>query len=168
LNRLAALAVLLLVSSPCFAEKTYTNPFFLYAIDYPDGWKLKEIGKVALFMSPQTKEDKFSENVDVVAEDLRAAGKVSLIDYHRTAIGKAPQTLQDFELVEETQVTLAGHAAIQSMYIAVVHGEVFRFRSYTVLAGETAYVLTYKGRKDDFDRFLPEAEKLIQSLRVSP
>jgi eukaryotic-like serine/threonine-protein kinase len=168
LRRLAALAVLLFVPSVCSAEKTYTHPHFFYAVDYPDGWTLKEIGKVALFMSPQTKEDKFSENVDIVAEDLRKAGPVTLIDYHRAAVGRAPQTLQDFELVEETQVTLAGHDAIQSLYIAVIKGEVFRFQSFTLLAGDTAYVLTYKGRKDDFDRFLPDAEKLMRSLRVSP
>ena len=151
------------------ASQTYTNTKYLYSVDHPDNWRVKEISSAVSFLSPmESKEDKFAENVDIVVEDLSQAGDVSLLDYHRKATGHAPLTLKDFKILEEAKTELVGHEAIAVLYTAVVKGELFRFKAYTLLAGKEAYVLTYKGMGEDFDKYLPVGEKIMRSLRVSP
>ena len=159
------------MTSPVLAAtQTYTNPSFLYAVDYPDSWRVKEIGRVASFLSPlESKEDKFSENVAVQVEDLSASPvPVSLLDYHRQTMSEAPKRLPEFKLLEEARTEFLGHEAIAMLYTAKVRERPFKFKDYKFLVGQEAYVLTYTALSDDFEKYLPAAEKVMHSLRVSP
>ena len=159
--------LLLTVTTAAFAQ-TYTSTRFLYAVDYPSKWKVKEIGQVTTFLSPlESKDDKFAENVTVVVEDLsQIEPPVSLFDYHRKAVNGAPASLAEFKMLEEAKTRFIGRDAIAVLYTAKIRGEQFRFKAYTIMANRTAYVLTYTARSADFDQFLPPAEKLMRSLRV--
>ncbi len=165
------LVFFVLMAAPAMGEKnkTYTSARYLYSIDYPIDWRVKEISKVTMFLSPlESKEDKFAENVDVVVEDLSQSGDVSLIDYHRKSIGGAPMLLKSFKPLEEARTEFMGHEAIAVLYTAVVKDRLFRFKAYTLFVGKNAYVLTYKALSEDFEKSLPTAEKIMHSLQASP
>lgn len=147
--------------------KTYTHARFLYAVDYPDDWRVREMGKTTSIYAPrESGEDMFAENVQIVAEDL--PGQVSLIDYHRAGVGSAEKFLNGFRALEEARTQWLGRDAIVMLYTATVNGARFKFKDYKFLLGKTAYVLTYTAREADFDRFLPQAEDIMKSIRVSP
>ena len=150
--------------------KTYTDPVFLYSIDYPDTWKLKHAGKYAVLASPfQSKEDRFAENVSIVAEDLsQAPTEITLIDYYRQSVGDAPRRLQDFKILEEAQTVWNGHNSVANLYTMTSKGEPFKCKTYTFMEGKMAYVLIYTGRAADFDAYLAEAERIMRSIQVSP
>lgn len=171
---LAAVSLLMtgIASSVHAAEgvKTYTNRYSLYAVDYPETWRAKEVGKATAFYSPlKSKEDKFSENVQVVVEDLsQVPGDVSVVDYHRKGVATAQKFLSDFKALEEAKIQWSGRDAIVMLYSATMRGKRFKFKDYKVIVDRTAYVLTYCAADLDFDTYLPAAERLIRSLRVSP
>ena len=150
--------------------KTYTDPLFLYSVDYPETWHAKEINNVAVFAAPlDSTEDKFAENVNVVVEDLtRVPTEVTLIDYYRKSTGSASKMLTDFKVLEEARTQWIGRDAVVVLYTAKIRGEKFKFKAYTVMADKTVYVLTYTAREGDFDSFLPQAERLMRSIRLSP
>ena len=116
----------------------------------------------------ESKEDRFAENVDVIVEDLSQAGNVSLIDYHRKSISNAPMMLKDFKLLQEAKTEFMGREAIATLYTATVKRRLFRFKVYTLLVGKNAYVMTYKALNEDFEKYLPAAEKIMHSLQASP
>ncbi len=150
-------------------KKTYTSVRYLYSIAYPADWRVKELGKVTMFLSGlESREDRFAENVEVVVEDLSGQGDVSLFDYHRKSIGSAPRLLKDFKVLEEAKTEFVGREAIAVLYTATVKEKKFRFKKYTLLVGQDAYSLTYTAQNEDFDKFLPVAEKIMRSLQVSP
>ena len=152
------------------AGETYTSSRYLYAVDYPEGWHVKEMGKAVSFLSLfETPQDKFAENVTVVVEDLSdTAAPLSLLDYHRQSISEAPKRLQDFKLLEEAKTEFIGREAIAILYTATVKDLSFKFKDYKFMIGRQAYVVTYTALKEDFDKYLPLAEKIMKSLRVSP
>ena len=160
----------LAVFPTCAAGQTYTNTRFLYAMDYPDSWHVKELGKVTTFLSPfETHEDKFAENVTVQVENLSVSPvPLSLLDYHRQAMSEAPKRLPEFKLLEEAKTEFIGREAIAILYTATVKGQPFKFKDYKFLIGQDAYVVTYTALQDDFEKYLPAAEKVMHSLRVSP
>lgn len=174
MRRLAAsgaLALLFSAACACAAPEktTYTNPRYLYSVSYPPEWRVKEISKVTLFLAPlQSSQDKFAENVEVSVEDLSQAGEVSLIDYHRRSIGKAAEMLKDFKLLEEAKTEFLGREAVAVLYTAVIKERLFRFKKMVFLAGTDAYAVTYSGLSEDFDEFLPAADKIMRSMQVSP
>ena len=152
------------------AGNTYTSGRFLYSVDYPEHWRLKEISNITTFLSPlESKEDKFAENVSVVVEDLSPIDPpVSLLDYHRKSVANAPASLPDFKMLEEAKTKFAGREAIAVLYTATLRGQPFRFKAYTLMVGKEAYVLTYTALRPDFDKYLSAAEKIMGSLRASP
>jgi len=152
------------------AVKTYTNRYSFYAVEYPETWRAKETGKATAFYSPRkSKEDKFSENVQIVVEDLsQVPGNVSVVDYHRKGVGAAQKLLSDFRALEEVRTQWSGRDTIVMLYSATMRGERFKFKDYKFMVDRTAYVLTYCATAADFDTYLPAAERLIRSLRVSP
>ena len=168
---LSFLLLLVVTAGPAAAveKQTYTSKLFLYSIDYPADWRVKEISKVAMFLSPlESRQDKFAENVEVNVEDLSQAGNVSLIDYHRKSIGAATRMLKDFKVLEEAKTEFIGREAIAVLYTAVVKEKLFRFKKVTLIVGKDAYSLTYNALSDDFEKYLPQAEKIMRSLQVSP
>ncbi len=150
--------------------KTHTNRYFLYSVDYPETWRAKDVGKVSAFYSPRESEsDKFSENVQIVVEDLsKVPGDVSLVDYHRKGVASAQKFLTDFKALEEVTIQWLGRDTIVMKYSATMHGQSFMFKDYKFLIDRTAHVLTYSATAADFDTYLPTADRLIRSLRVSP
>ena len=168
-----SLLILFLISADVLgaaSEKLiYTNKNYLYSVDYPQEWRVKEVSNATMFYSPfESKEDKFAEFVEVDVEDLSEAGDVSLIDYHRRSVGNATKVLKDFKLLEEAKTEFLGHEAVAVLYTALVRDRLFRFKKMVFLVGKDAYSVTYTGLNEDFDKYLPAAEKLMRSLQVSP
>lgn len=151
-------------------NKTYTNRYFLYSVDLPEAWRVRESGKVAAFYSPlESEEDKFADNVQIVAEDLsKIPASVSLVDYHRKGVANAGKFLNDFKVLEEASTRWLDRETIVMLYTATMKGERFKFKDYKFMAGKTAYVLTFCATTADFDTYLPAAERLMRSIRVSP
>ena len=172
MRRINLLLLLAAVPAIAFAaeNKTYTNPVSLYAVDYPESWRVRELGKAVTFSSSlESKDDHFAENVQVVVEDLSLLpDTVSLFDYHRKGVDNAGKYLADFKPLEEARTQWLGRETLVMLYSATVRGERFRFKDYKFFVGKTAYVLTYTARDADFDSFLPQAERLMRSIRVSP
>lgn len=172
MSRPLALLLLLLLSGTASAlgHKTFTHPDFLYAVDYPDAWRVREVGRAVSFSAPAESEtDKFSENVQVVVEDLSALShEVSLVDYHRAGIANGRKFLADFRPLEEARTQWLGRETLVMLYSATVRGERFKFKDYKFMVGKEAYVLTYTARLADFDAHLSEAESIMRSIRVSP
>lgn len=169
---MTVLMVLLLQAPyPCMAAEkvTYTSERFLYSMDRPEDWHVKEIGNATMFLSPlESKEDKFAENVEVDVEDLSEAGDVSLMDYHRRSIGLATGVLKDFKVLEEAKTEFLNREAIAVLYTATVKEKRFRFKKILFMVGKDAYSLTYNALDEDFDKYLPAAEKIMRSIQVSP
>ncbi len=172
MRKIGLFLILAIGTSTAFAvgHKTYTHPLFLYAVDYPENWRLKEVGKAISVSSPfESKEDKFAENVQIVAEDLsRSPAEVTLLEYHRAGLKNAEKFLADFKPLEEAQTRWLEHDAIVMLYSMTLRGEKFRCKDYKFLAGKTFYVLTYYATELDFEKYLPAAENIMKSIRVSP
>ena len=170
-NALAFSLIFALAAHSAFAaeKKTYTNARYLYSVDYPADWRVKEISRVTLFMSPlESREDKFAENVEVDVDDLSREEEVSLIEYHRQSVSLATGILKDFKLLEEAKTEFMGREAIAVLYTATVKERSFRFKKIVFMVGKSAYAVTYNALDEDFEKYLPVAEKIMRSLQVSP
>lgn len=166
--------VLIIIFYPSFAGSSETSVFthkhFLYTMDYPSTWHVRELNKIASFYAPlDSPKDKFAENVSVVVEDLsRVEEDVQLIDYHRKGMASAKNSLRDFRVLEEAKTDFKGHEAIAVLYTMTDRGVAFKIRSLTFFVDKDAYVLTYSAMQADYDKYFKAAESCIRSIRVSP
>ncbi len=149
---------------------TFTHKHFLYTMDYPAAWHVRELNKIASFYSPlDSPQDKFAENVSVVVEDLSHVEEdVQLIDYHRKGMASAKNSLRDFRVLEEAKTDFKGREAIVVLYTMTDRGVAFKIRSLTFFVDKEVYVLTYSATQADYDKYFKAAENCIRSIRVSP
>ncbi len=163
---------LLAATSPIWGGDTasYTHADFLYTVDHPSDWRVKELNKITSFFSPfESKEDKFSENLNIVVEDLSQAPEdVKLIDYHRKGMSHAKSSLRDFTVLEEAKTDFKGREAIVVLYTMKDRGVTFKIKTLTFFVERDAYVLTYTATLADYDKYLKKIENCLRSIRVSP
>ena len=157
--------------------KTYKNPKFGLVLSYPPTWSVDELRKdpaapannsiVAVFKSPsQGQNDKYLENVIVNIQGPRS-DIVSLEHYTQNSL-KAFNNLSNIKILNSSKGTLAGLPAHQLIYTSSAFPglDLKKMQVFTVVNNNTAYVVTFSGEESQYDKSLPEIEKMINSLKI--
>lgn len=141
------------------------------SIQTPSGWQLKENSNPntqATFFSPKEgKDDKFIENVNLHVSDLSAKPNATLENivaaWNQSSKSDYPES---FEVVSEEKTTLAGVNAIK--IIAKAKDDISSLKSMTifVLKDGKSYILNYSAEENSFDKYLPDVEKLLTSVKL--
>ena len=140
-----------------------------FILQYPETWKAdtsKQWGAEVMIFSPiENETDKFSENVNVLIQDL----------------GDQPVSLEYYKEVTEQQISLIATDAniIESTIKKSANGEFYRF-TYTMSQGVfklkitsecyihngNAYLLTFTAEIDKFDDYRVIGEKMLDSFEL--
>jgi hypothetical protein len=136
-------------------------------IEHPKDWEVKEnqAGAIVAFMSPSEGwGDSFSENVNVFVENLTAP--MSLEEYGELSIKNAPKLIQNFNLLKTETATIGNVAAQKMEYTGDVGANSLHFLAYSLVTCNKVYTITYTAQKDNFQKNLRAAEKIIQSFEI--
>ena len=156
-------AVLLLVS--CGKNTlSYTSEEKGYRIDYNADWEKKEIDISIVFTSPkESEEDAFQEAVSVVVQDLSVMPMTleELTGHMEDYLKKADATL------EKSEPRTLGGSSGHSLVVTGKQGELElrMMQVYTVTNGK-AYIVSYTAEADKYDKYLPDAESMIESFKM--
>ncbi len=140
----------------------YKSPLFDFEISYPEDWQVKEISGVTAFISPlDGADDKFSENVNIVIEDI-SAYQMSAEQYAKEADKSWLAADGKLKIIDFSQVMLNGEEA----YCTIAENDNLKFKQYILVKNNRAYVLTYTGQPDGFNKFQDIAENIIKTFKV--
>jgi hypothetical protein len=160
------------VSSAAAAEPVqavYDSAAFGLRAEYPATWKVVEgvMGTAVVFASPlDAGGDRFSENVNIVIEDLADHPGMTLGKYVATAEAKLAVYLKEFSLKDRRDATLAGRPA-QVIEYTGRQGEFFVHVLQTIaLVNGKAYQVTFVGEEDNYARYLPAAKRIMDSVVI--
>jgi len=158
-------------------NKMYQNPGFGLTVTYPPTWDVDELRNnpstpsdnsiVAIFKSPsQGINDKYLENVIINIQGPRLDID-SLETYKRNSM-LAYNSMSDITLLKEGKSVLAGFPAHQMEYTSTgIPGlNLMKLQIFTVI-NNVAYVVTFGAEQAEYDKNLPEAEKLINSIKIN-
>jgi hypothetical protein len=112
MKKITCLVVLLIscFSLSVFAVewKTYKSPFFGFEISYPGDWQIKEFSGIIAFLSPpEGPDDVFSENLNILVEDI-SAYQLSPEEYVKAADDYWLVANPGVEIVDSQQTTING------------------------------------------------------------
>ena len=151
---------------------TYKNPALGLAMQYPSDWGKFEDqpGVVVAFLSPkETNLDSFQENVNIIVQDL-SADPVSLKKYTDMAIRQMVAVFKQSIKIEESVPTLwLGQPAHKFVYQGADPNtpslNIKMMHSWCI-KNNKAYQFTYAALIGSFDRYLPAAEAILNSVTV--
>jgi eukaryotic-like serine/threonine-protein kinase len=171
----AITAVVATVSLLLFQLQTSTRNFLTYEdssngikIKYPESWKIQETPnlitkELVTFLSPkQSDADNFQELLTISVEDFSG----TLSESQDLFIKEVKATLSDVTIVNTSETTLANKRANQLIYIGKDRKKSLKNLQVWTLKGNQAYVITYSATTEDYDRFLPTADKMIESFEI--
>jgi hypothetical protein len=161
-----------------FAQQTTTN-FLPYAnstygikLQYPSSWDKEENGTrqgtetdVVTF-SPSAINSNAS--LDMTIDDISDEKGIALAQYASGSISDLKQSVKNFKLVGlNTNSVLAGLPAYKSIYTYVGENSIFKDMEIGAIKGDKAYILTYEAGMNEYDKYLPIIQELINSFQLT-
>jgi eukaryotic-like serine/threonine-protein kinase len=150
----------------------YVNSTYGIKLPYPSSWDKEENGTkqdtetdVVTFSPPAINSN---ASLDISIDDISDEKGISLAQYASSGISDLKQSLKNFKLVGlSTNSVLAGLPAYKSIYTYVDQNTIFKDMEIGAIKGDTAYILTYEAGINEYDKYLPIIQELINSFQVT-
>lgn len=138
-------------------------------MQYPETWSLREnsFNTIVSFLSPVTnKDDKFSENVNVVSEAV-GDKSITLDQYYKVSEENLKKFFSDFKLIKNEATTLSGSPARMVIYSASQNQLKLRTtQTFTIKDGK-AYIVTLTNTQSEPNQYMGEMLKISQSFQFT-
>jgi hypothetical protein len=115
-----------------------------------------------LFTEKTSPEDSFVENINLVVQNLATLN----IDLNRFVEITVSQINTRAKLIESQRGVSNGSEYHQLVYEGVFDGLTLKFLQYDFVKNDTAYILTYSAKKDEFDNYFVGMEKIMKSFTL--
>ena len=152
------------VSAPIF----YADEEWEFEFSYPADWETRSL----LQMEGMT-----TFGIDSPIEDKSGGPAASFIvlafipgeeAVFNTEMERSIKSLEDAgTLVSQSQRTITGFSAIELLYTDDPENPTTERLHYFIDGGDIWYQLLYAAKKEKFDEYLPEVEKMIESFRIT-
>jgi hypothetical protein len=148
--------------------RTYVNPILGVKFQYPLEWGEPSIRDNSVSFSPSSNSQAQFFDITISVETL-PSGYADLQQFMREKFGKY-QTLPEFKIVELNKTTLAGYLALKLRYnylenLLLNNVNVTSMNVFTI-KGNTAYDILLHTRVSNYDFYLSEVQKLMDSFKI--
>ncbi|MDP3741870.1 MAG: PsbP-related protein [Candidatus Micrarchaeota archaeon] len=140
----------------------FENSF--YSLNYPQDWSVADNGEVVSFSSPQSENDAFVENVNILVTP--ATENVSLQEYFENSVDSLFSSLEGFNLIGFNETHLSGVNAYTVEYTAKNFGNNLSYVQVFTMKNNAIYIIAYSGSGSDYSRYLPLVNQLMDSFTI--
>ena len=150
----------------------YVNSTYGIKVQYPSSWDKEENGtrqdtetNVVTFYPPATNSN---ASLDISIDDISDEKGIALAQYASGGISDLKQSLKNFKLVGlTTNNVLSGLPAYKSIYAYADQNTTFKDMEIGAIKGDMAYVLTYEAGMNEYEKYLPIIQELINSFQIT-
>jgi eukaryotic-like serine/threonine-protein kinase len=143
---------------------TYDNPVFGISIQYPSGWgrlDLSFLEDSADIQFYPLNETSVVENVRIQTTDLPVQN-MTLQEYTNTYVSSIEEG--EVDILESTQATLSG---LPSQKIVFITAEGLKTMQTWTIKDDKVYTITYIAEEEDYENYLPTAQRMIESFKIN-
>jgi eukaryotic-like serine/threonine-protein kinase len=151
---------------------SYENSTYGIKLQYPSSWDKQENGTKQdtetdlVTFYPQSTNSNAS--LDISIDNISDEKGTSVGQYANDGISDLKQSLKNFKLVgSSTNSVLAGLPAYNSTYTYVDGNVVLKDMEIGTIKGNNVYIVTYEAGINEYDKYLPVIQKVINSLQVT-
>ncbi|MBX7206194.1 MAG: hypothetical protein K1X81_12290 [Bacteroidia bacterium] len=159
----------LLVLAQPVAMKSFFSRGGYFSLSYPGNWELssQQIPGIYFqaFSPKEGPNDRYRESVNVVIEDLNGK-QVSEQQYIEATKKNLLFNVKDYRLIKSGEIMLGGYKAYEILYTGKLNMYNLKFRAVIVFFEKRAFVMTYSSDLISYDKFYPETNKIMSSIRL--
>jgi len=162
--------ILFLIHTQSFGQqkeswKTINNDTF--SIQFPPSWTLEETvtygTRFILFAPQQDEENDFSENLNLVMENLNGR-YVTLNAYMDNTETQLEEYITDLKMLEDKRVTIGNDEYHQLVYKGTSGKRKLIFEQRFWVRSKFAYVLTFTSQESTYDSYRKAAEEIMDTF----
>jgi eukaryotic-like serine/threonine-protein kinase len=150
----------------------YVNSTYGIKLQYPSSWDKQENGTkqgtetdVVTFSPPAINSN---ASLDISIDNISDERGIALAKYASSGVSDLKQSLKSFKLVGlTTNNVLAGLPAYKSISTYVDQKTIFKDMEIGAIKGDKVYILTYEAGINEYDKYLPITQELINSFQVT-
>lgn len=150
----------------------YENSTYGIKLQYPSNWDKEENGTrqdtqtdVVTFF-PQAINSNAS--LDITIDDISDEKGITLSQYASNNIIDMEQSLKSFKLVGlTTNNVLSGLPEYKSIYSYADQNTLFKGMEIGAIKGDKVYILTYEAGTNEYNKYLPIIQQLINSFQIT-
>ena len=150
----------------------YENSTYGIKVQYPSSWDKQENGtrqdtetNLVTFYPPSTNSN---ASLDISIDNISDEKGIALAQYASGGISDLNQSLKNFKLVgSDTNSVLAGLPAYNFTYTYVDGNVVLKDMELGTIKGSNAYIVTYEAGTNEYNKYLPVLQKVIDSLQIT-
>ena len=149
--------------------KQYQNAKHQLQISYPATWSMKEayMGTVVVFSAPpDSSDDQFAENINIVTEDLSRFPGMTIEQYVEHGKITLSKIATDFILISNQPITIANIKARVLTFTATQGIYKLQFRQTSLIVNNMAYVITFTAEEDKFPQYESIAKSIMNSFTI--
>jgi eukaryotic-like serine/threonine-protein kinase len=167
---LAVIAVLFVI--PYVPYKVYKNSQYNIQMKYPAYWGVRENTDkiedlvVAFYTPRKSKEDIFSENVNVSVKKV-PMDPIDMNQLSQIMIRQLTGTIGDnMKVLESSPTQLSGRPAHRLVFVGEDIETPLQYQIVWALDGSKVYIITYVARSEDYLEYLGEVQAMIRSFKI--
>jgi len=150
----------------------YVNSTYGIKLQYLSSWDKEENGTrqdtetdVVTFSPPAINSN---ASLDISIDDISDEKGIALAQYASSGVSDLKQSLKNFNLVGlTTNNVLAGTNTNKSIYTYVDQNTIFKDMEIGAIKGDKAYILTYEAGTNEYDKYLPIIQEMINSFQIT-
>lgn len=173
--KLTLFLTFIVLSSYCFSQVAPANqmiPFVKnnYSLQYPKSWRVdtsRNLGPELFVFAPlEDEKDKFSENVNVLVQDL--TGHTIDLEKYKQITDKQVADLATDGKIFESSILKTGKGEFYRIIYTMTQGK-FRIKitSLCFINNDKAYLVTFSSELDKYDKYKKVAEEILNSFSLT-
>jgi len=161
--------ILVLFTSLCFSQNKFeTYETEVFKIQYPMNWSLQtsnDFGASFAISSPLLNgEDKFSENVNLIVQDLK--GQNVSFDQYVNISKSQLKSLPKSEFLESKRFRKENLEYQSIIFKAFLQERKLKIQQIYIIKNNFAYVLTFTALEKDYDLYKNISDKVLNSFKL--
>ncbi len=136
-------------------------------LTFPAGWEIKHdyMGCAIMGLSPLENEyDNFRENGNLVIEKLPQS--VTATEYNKLSVNVMGNMLTNFEIISTSPAVIKEYNCSKMIYTHTMGQVNIKVLCFFIVDGKDGYVLTFSASTENFDKFLPEFNKIADTVNL--
>lgn len=156
-------------TTPESKPKTYQNEEKGISLEYPANWSLKENpteGYIAALFSPkESSSDNYIESLGIKAIDTTSQPNITLQELADAWENQTKEAESTFVVLDRKSSTVSGEDAKEIIYTFKDQGENGKGMTRIILKNKKAYIFQYNGLENTYDKYLPDIETILSSVK---
>jgi len=152
--------------------QTYENSTYAIKLQYPSSWEKEENGTrqdrqtdVVTFSPPAINSN---SSLNISIDDISDEKGIALSQYANNSISDLKQSLKSFKLgTLTTNNVVSGSPSFKAIYTYADQNTNFKDMEIGAIKGDKVYILTYEAGMNEYDKYFPIIQGLINSFQIT-